>query len=117
MLEWIEVLGPLLFSWPVAVVLLFLIFRGHVISLLVRFSGAAGSKAELGPLKLEFGQLASESREAVGNVNKLSEIMAQSRILELEITADNFGAVFTEEQRKRMQQHIDNLRELTSTKP
>ena len=39
--------------------------------------------------------------------------MAESRLLELEITEGNFGAVFTKEQRQRMQNHIDKLRKLT----
>jgi len=112
-LEWIKVIGPLILSWPIVVLVLSLVFRRHLVTLLGRFAGAAGSKAELGPLKLEFGQIVADSKEAVGNVNKLTELMAQSRLLELEITAENFSAVFTVEQRNRMQQHIEHLRDLT----
>jgi len=92
---------------------LLLVFRHHLATLLGRFAGTAGSKAELGPLKLEFGQIVADSKEVVGNVNKLTELMAQSRLLELEITAENFSAFFTEEQHKRMHQHIEHLRDLT----
>ena len=38
--------------------------------------------------------------------------MAESRILELEITEWNFGSAFSVEQRFRMAEHIDELRML-----
>ena len=39
--------------------------------------------------------------------------MAESRLLELEITEGNFGTVFSAEQRKRMNAQIEELRKLT----
>lgn len=40
--------------------------------------------------------------------------MAESRLLELEITEASFGPVFSEEQREKMRQQIDELRRLTT---
>lgn len=40
--------------------------------------------------------------------------MAESRLLELEITAGTFGAVFSNEQRNQMNRHIEEMRRLIS---
>jgi hypothetical protein len=39
--------------------------------------------------------------------------MAESRLLELEITEGTFGPMFSDEQHARMKQQIDELRQLT----
>jgi len=38
--------------------------------------------------------------------------MAESRLLELEITATSFGPMFSPEQRERMRKHIESLQAL-----
>ena len=40
--------------------------------------------------------------------------MAESRLLELEITSSHFGMVFSPDQRRRMEAHIAELRRLTN---
>jgi hypothetical protein len=113
MLEWAKAVGPLLFSWPVAGFVIALIFRRPLLRLLDRFTTADQAKAEIGPLKIELGKLAEQGQIAVGTLNRLTLLMAESRLLELEITEANFGRVFSAEQRARMKQHIDELRQLT----
>jgi hypothetical protein len=46
-------------------------------------------------------------------MNELTHIMAESRLLELEITENMFGSLLSKEQRDRMQKHIDYLSRLT----
>jgi len=41
-------------------------------------------------------------------------LMAESRLLELEITAGSFGPMFSPEQRRRMDAHIAALKQLTA---
>lgn len=55
-------------------------------------------------------ELTRSGESAVARLNMLTEVMAESRLLELEITAGNFGAIFTPEQRARMQNQMARLR-------
>ena len=112
-LEWLKVLGPLLISWPIVSLIIVLIFRKALHKLFERFMGSDEAKIGIGSLKLELGKLARQGEDAVNNFNRLNVLMAESRLLELEITEANFRAVLTHEQRKRMTEHIDELRRLT----
>jgi HAMP domain-containing protein len=114
MLEWFKVLVPTLLSWPVVGLAIVLMFRKSILDLFERFSMSSGSKAEIGPLKIELGKLAEEGKDAVGRLNRTTELMAESRLLELEITSGMFGAVFSEEQQARLEKQIEELRALTS---
>lgn len=114
MLEWTKVLGPILISWPVFGLVIVVLFRKPLLMLIERFSSATGSKAEIGPLKIELGKLAEEGKDAVSRLNRTTELMAESRLLELEITSQMFGQIFSEDQQKRMRGQIDELRRLTS---
>jgi len=81
-----------------------LIFRKRLLSLFDRFIGSdEGSKIEVASVKIELGRLAREGKDAVNNLGRLTVLMAESRLLELEITAGTFGAVFSSEQRKQIQ--------------
>jgi len=113
-LEWVKALGPLLVSWPVFALVLAAIFRRPLMLLSQRLSTADESRIEISGVRIELGKLAREGQTAVVTLNRLSVLMAESRLLELEITAANFGAVFTAEHRDRMQRHIDELRKLTT---
>jgi hypothetical protein len=64
-------------------------------------------------VKIELGRLAQEGKVAVDSLNRLNLLMAESRLLELEITETNFCPVFSGEQWARMKRHIDELRSLT----
>lgn len=114
MLEWFKALAPVVISWPVAVIILVLLFRTSIKRIFDAFERAPGSKAEIGPLKVELGKLAEEGKDAVDRFRRTTEIMADSRVLELEITSQMFGAMLSDEQRIRMQQHIDELRSLSA---
>ena len=112
LLDWIKVIGPLAFSWPIAGLLIALLFRKPLLRVMERFTTSEQAKAEIGPVKIELGKLAREGKIAVDRLSRLNMLMAESRLLELEITAPRFGPEFSAEQRTRMQRHIDELRRL-----
>jgi len=115
-LEWIKAVGSLVISWPVVVLVIALIFRKPMLRVFDRFVGSdEGSKIEVASVKIELGKLAREGKDVVNRLGRLSVLMAESRLLELEITAGTFGAVFSNEQREQMNQHITELRRLTSS--
>lgn len=57
---------------------------------------------------------AEDGKDAVSRLNRTTELMAESRLLELEITSQMFGSVFNTEQRSKMQRQIDELKSLTA---
>lgn len=115
-LEWIKAIGSLVLSWPVVVLVIALIFRNRLLRLFDRLVGSdEGSKIEFASVKIELGRLAREGKDAVNNLSRLTVLMAESRLLELEITEGTFGTVFSNEQRTQMKQHIEELRRLTAS--
>lgn len=111
MLEWFKVVV----SWPVVGLVTVLVFRKPLLGFLERFSNSSGSKAEIGPLKIELGKLAAEGKDAVGRFNRINELMAESRLLELEITTGMFGPFFSSDQQAKLKKQIEELRSLTSS--
>jgi hypothetical protein len=57
-------------------------------------------------------EITQAGRAAVGRLQRLVELMAESRLLELEITSSMFGPMFSAEQRRRLEAHIIALRQL-----
>lgn len=54
-LEWIKVLGPVILSWPMVALLVVILFKTPILKLMDRFTESTGSKAEIGPIKIELG--------------------------------------------------------------
>lgn len=54
-IEWVRVIGSIVVSWPIVVLIFILFFRTPLFKLINRFTESSGSKAEIGPLKLELG--------------------------------------------------------------
>lgn len=71
-------------------------------------------RPDLIEIERELNRLAEQGQQAVSNLNRLNELMAESRLLELEITQQTFSRVFTDEQRERMAMHIEEFRRLTN---
>jgi hypothetical protein len=113
-LEWTKTIGQLVISWPVVAVVVVVVFRHQVRAIFERFVDSSGGKAVIGPLRIELGKLAEEGKTAVGRVNRVTEVMAESRLLELEITQQEFSTRFSDDQRRRLQQQIEELRTLTA---
>ena len=101
-------------SWPFATVIAVLVMRRPLHKLVDRLINSESGKAKIGPVEVELGKLAEQGQQAVSQLNRISYIMAESRLLELEITEGNFGPIFSDEQRDKMKHHIDELRKLTT---
>ncbi|MEJ2200150.1 MAG: C1 family peptidase [Desulfuromonadaceae bacterium] len=69
-LEWIKVLGPIIISWPMVALLVVLLFKDPLLKLIYRFTESSGSKAELGPIKIELGSpvLPPQYREVTSRI-------------------------------------------------
>lgn len=112
-LEWVKTIGNIVLSWPIVVLVLALVFKTPLMKLLERLSTSEVSRAKLGPVELELTRIAEKGQAAVDTLDRVNAVMAESRLLELEITEGMFSTVFTEEQRQRMRDHIGKLRRLT----
>jgi hypothetical protein len=114
-LEWVKVIGPLVLSWPVVGLVAVMMFRKRIGLVLDQFAKGDVSRAKFGPVEIErrLSTLADQGQQAVTKLNRLNQLMAESRLLELEITYSMFGASFTEEQREKMHSQIDELSKLT----
>ena len=114
-LEWVKAIGSLIFSWPVMILLALIIFRKPLYKLVDQMTGTDVKRAKVGPVEIEreLSNLAKEGKQAVETMNRLNMLMAESRLLELEITDGMFGSMFSSAQRRRMQQQINELHKLT----
>jgi len=72
--------------------------------LFTHISGALGIK--------QVEDMTKSGQLAVDRLNRLTEIMAESRLLELEITSGMFGMMFSNEQRVRLQHQIESLKKI-----
>ena len=103
----------IVFSWPAAAIICLFLLGGPISKLINRLVVTETGKVKVGPIEVELGNLAEQGREAVDRLNRINYLMAESRLLELEITEGNFGPVFSDEQRDKMKGHIDELKKLT----
>ena len=102
----------ILLSWPVASVISVLVLRRPINRLFDRLIRSENGEARIGPIEVRLGKLAEHGEQAVNQLERMNCLMAESRLLELEIVENNIGHNFTEDQRKKMKQHIDELRKL-----
>jgi hypothetical protein len=118
LLVWIKNLGPMVLSWPAVGFVFILLFRKPLLDLLRQLGAADKFKAKIGPVEIEreLKSLVDQGQATVSRLNRISELMAESRLLELEITESNFGGVFSSDQQKRLKAHILELRKLTKQK-
>ncbi|MBC8228202.1 hypothetical protein H8E77_01480 [bacterium] len=116
-LEWVNAIGSLNCFWPLIILLSIVIFRKPLYKLIEQLTGTDVKRAKIGPVEIEreLGNLAKEGKQAVEIMNQLNILMAESRLLELEITDGMFGSIFSSTQRQQMQEQIDGLRKLTHT--
>jgi hypothetical protein len=116
MLEWIKVIGPTLISWPIVGLIVILLFRRPILKVIDQFTNADIRRAKFGPVEIEreLTKIAEQGQQAVSNLNRLTELGAESRLLELEITEGMFGGFFIDEQRERLQKQIEEYRSLTN---
>ncbi|MEI8600731.1 hypothetical protein P4S55_06515 [Shewanella sp. PP-Sp27a-2] len=102
---------PLVFSLPVASVLIVLFLREPIVKVVDRFISGQSGKAKIGLIEVELGQLADDGREAVKQLNDINHIIAKSRLIELEITTETLSYSFPEKHKKDLERITLALKE------
>lgn len=102
--EWVKI------SLPLVVLLVVLSALLILRKLLARLSLADIKKER------ELGRIIQEGKQVVETITQLSILMAESRLLELEVTKTMFSSIFTPEQQQKMEKHIEELHKLANVK-
>ena len=116
MLEWVKVIGPLIFSWPVAIVILAFVFQDLIRKLTNRLIDSSDASAEFGPLKVQLGSIAKESQNVLERLNEFLEQAARHRLFANEILMTQLGHRFTAEQIQQMNEHVSEIKALLERK-
>lgn len=105
----------IILSWPTVAIVAIIMLRKPLTQLIDRLIHSDSGKAKIGPVEIELGKLAEQGQQAVDKLNRINFLMAESRLLELQITEamPMFNIVSTEEHRSRMKSQIEELRKLT----
>jgi len=101
-------------SWPMAAMVAVIVLKKPITSLVDRLVQSESGKAKVGPMEVELGKWAEKGEKVMTDVSRLNQLMGESRLLELEIITGDFGGRFTDEQRRLMQKHIEELKKLTA---
>jgi hypothetical protein len=101
-------------SWPMVAIVTVIVLRKPIKSLVDRLIQSESAKARIGPIEVELEKLAEKGEKVMTDLGRLNKLMGESRLLELEITEGKFGPFFNDEQRRRMQKHIEELKKLTA---
>ncbi|HDS2184585.1 hypothetical protein [Klebsiella aerogenes] len=99
--EFIQILQVVL-TWPTAFILAMFILYRPITLVLKRIVDSNTAKAKLGFVELEIGELARKGKLAVDNFNELSITMAKTRLLELDVTKENFVHNFSSQQQVKL---------------
>lgn len=108
----IEVIKAIL-SWPMVCIIVIIILHKPIRKLIERLISSQEGEAKVGPIVIKLGKLAEDGREAVDTLKSINTVMAESRLLELEITDGMFGDIFSDKQQTQMKKHIEELKLLT----
>ncbi|MEK6211669.1 MAG: hypothetical protein AABM64_15095 [Pseudomonadota bacterium] len=116
LLEWVKVIGPLIFSWPVAILILACVFQDLIRKLANRFIDSSGATAEFGPLKVQLGSIAKESQHVLERLNEFLELSARNRLFMNEVLIAQLGHRFTAEQIEQMKERANEINALLEKK-
>lgn len=105
----------LILSWPTVAIISIIVLKKPLTRLVERLIHSDSGKAKIGPVEIELGKLAEQGQQAVDKLNRINFLMAESRLLELQITEGMpmFSMVSTEEHRNMMKSQIEELKKLT----
>ena len=96
-------------SWEVVAIIAIICLRKPIALLMERLVSGQSGRAKIGPIEFELGKLAEDGREAIDRLNRIHLIVAESRLLELEITKTHFSHSFSDKQNKKLAEIIKNL--------
>ena len=113
-IEWARLFMETLLSWPVAILVLAIAFRGPVSRLIPTLT-----KAKIGPIELERAvekveNVAARNEILSNHIAELQVLSAQTRIDEIEIWLGSFGAMLSEDRNANMREAIEKMKRVMS---
>ena len=115
-LEWAKVIASI--SWQILVIAIVLIFKGQIADLLKNITEiAVGNivfKRRLNELVDQGEQIAEKSQQALNTLGNTTELMAKSRLFELEVFNESFGMHLSEDKRNELISQIDEFKKIYS---
>ena len=108
-LQWAQLIGGWIFSWPAAVVIVSFGLRQQIVQW---FGGITGLKA--GPVKItrQLEAVAKAGQSALDSVSQMIILLGESRMTELRVTLKTVGVVFDKEDQEKMFQQISDIEKL-----
>jgi hypothetical protein len=108
-LQWAQLIGGWIFSWPAAVVIVSFGLRQQIVQWL---GGITGLKA--GPVKItrQLEAVAKAGQSALDSVSQMIVLLGESRMTELRVTLKTVGVVFDKEDQEKMFQQISDIEKL-----
>ena len=116
LLELVKVVGLLVFSWPVAILVLAVLFRDLIRKLANRLIESSDAKAEFGPLKVQLGSIAKDSQDVLERLNQFLELSARHKIFANEVLTSQLAHRFTPDQIQQMNEQADEIKALLAKK-
>lgn len=114
MQNFIQILQVLL-TWPTAFIFGICVLYKPINLLLNRLVESNTAKAKLGFIELELGEFTRKGKIAVDHFNELSIVLAKTRLLELEVTKENFAHAFTANQQVKLNGLMIELQKIMSS--
>jgi hypothetical protein len=105
-IEWAKLIGGWFFSWPVAIILVALIFRNEI-----RLWLDNVTKLKAGPVQIEteLKAVAEAGKTALDSVSQMIILLGESRMTELQVTLKTVGQFFLESDQQIMQEQISQI--------
>ncbi|WP_375172009.1 hypothetical protein [Marinobacter sp.] len=100
----------LLASWQMVAIVAIISLRKPITLFMERLISGESGRAKIGPIEFELGELAKDGKEAIDKLNQVHMVIAESRLLELEVTQQNFSHSFTNEQSEKLSEIIRVLK-------
>ena len=109
MIEWAKLVGSWIFSWPVAVVIVALIFKEQLEVWL-----DSVKKFKAGPVEIqrELKAVAEAGKNALDSVSQMIVLLGESRMTELQVTLNAVGAGFPARDQETMRKQIAEIDKL-----
>jgi hypothetical protein len=96
-------------SWPVAVVILALMFKAPLRVFVEQFLQSSNAKLKVGSVEVELGNLVAENKEVLSGINELHLLIAKSRLIELQFAQRNMAHGFRGEELPDLREIIKQL--------
>jgi hypothetical protein len=108
-IEWAQLIGGWIFSWPVAVVIVALSLRDHLAQWLREIT-----QFKAGPVEItrQLQAVAEAGQSTLDSVSEMIILLGESRLTEIQVLLKTVGVVFSKEDTEKMTQQISAMEEL-----